>query len=110
MDSDSLKLNIYNKLKLNSNNSDIINFILNNNITHSKNSNGIFLNVSSLSEENLKEIDNILINIKNIKNNIGDIDYESVKKSEESKTEKYIKTYKKLKLNNLETKILSFSY
>ena len=31
-----MKLNIYNKLKLNSNNSDIINFILNNNITHSK--------------------------------------------------------------------------
>ena len=31
-----MKLNIYNKLKLNSNNSDIINFILNNNITHFK--------------------------------------------------------------------------
>jgi hypothetical protein len=106
-----IKLNIYNKLKLNSNNSDIINFILNNNITHSKNSNGIFLNVSSLSDENLKAIDNILTDFKNMKNNISDINYICLKDYEENKTcEKNIKTYKKLKLNNLETKILSFSF
>lgn len=106
-----LKLNIYNKLKLNSNNLDIINFILNNDITHSKNSNGIFLNISSLSIENLNMIDNIL---NNLNNNINDINYNHIKDIEEDvkKTEKVHikKTFKKLKLNNLEKKIFSFSF
>lgn len=106
-----LKLNIYNKLKLNSNNLDIINFILNNDITHSKNSNGIFLNISSLSIENLNMIDNIL---NNLKSNIDDIDFSYIKNIDvdEKKTEQVFlkKTYKKIKLNNLEKKIFSFSF
>ena len=43
-----------------------------------------------------------------MKNNINDVNYICLKDYEENKTcEKNIKTYKKLKLNNLETKILS---
>jgi len=106
-----LKLNIYNKLKRNSNNLDIINFVLNNDITHSKNSNGIFLNISSLSNDNLMAINNIL---NNLKSNIDDIDFSYIKNidADEKKTEQVFlkKNYKKIKFNNLENKIFSFSF
>jgi len=106
-----LKLNIYNKLKINSNNSDIINLVLNNDITHSKNSNGIFLNISSLSNDNLMAINNIL---NNLKINIDDIDFSYIKNidADEKKTEQVFlkKNYKKIKFNNLENKIFSFSF
>ena len=46
---DEFKLMVYNKLKINKNNSNILDFIMNNNISHTKNSNGLFLNVSSFN-------------------------------------------------------------
>ena len=108
---DELKLMVYNKLNNNKNNSNILDFIINN-ISHTKNSNGLFLNISSLSHDNLVIINNILDNISN--NQIPDIDYQDLIIDPNIKIEQLEKTevtkYKTLKLINLEKKIFTFTF
>ena len=108
-----------NKIKLytninNSNNSEIIiNYIINNNIPYTKNNNGYFINLSLLNDNDINNFNlfinnNININndyIENITEKENIIKYEI---NNEEKNEIIIK--KQLKINNLEKKILSYSF
>lgn len=90
--------------------------IIENNISHTINRNGIFINISLLDYNSLLVLKNYLDNKLTNKNSIEDIiDYkiETVKDNIVKKDIENIhicKKVKKIKLNNLQEKILSFSY
>jgi len=105
----SIKNEIYEKLN---------NFELTNNlrfiiekekIPHTKNKNGTFINISLLEENHLLTLDNFVKNIKNKKTNYLE-DICSVPIEEKSFKRVIIKkSEKKIKLDNLEQKIVAFS-
>lgn len=90
--------------------------IIENNILHTINRNGIFINISLLDYNSLLVLKIYLDNKLTNKNSIEDIiDYkiETVKDNKVKKNIENInvcKNFKKIKLNNLQEKILSFSY
>ena len=113
---EELKLNLYNKIQkiIDSQNKFevdiIINYINENNIMHTKNSNGIFFNISVLDEDNILKLNNFIININsmdmnsyennNINNDIYQLNINNIEKEE---------VYKDYNINNIEQKILKFS-
>ena len=113
---EELKLNLYNKILkiIDSQNKFevdlIINYINENNIMHTKNSNGIFFNISVLDEDNILKLNKFIININsmdinsyennNVNNNIYQLNINNIEKEE---------VYKDYNISNIEKKILKFS-
>ena len=114
---EELKLNVYNKIQkiIDSQNKFevdiIINYINENNIMHTKNSNGIFFNISVLDEENILKLNKFVNNISlmdinnydinNINNNnIYILNINNIEKEE---------VYKDYNISAIEKKILKFS-
>jgi len=89
----------------NNKNNIIYNYIINNNINHSENSNGLLLNLSTLDEIHMLK----LYDLYNLKGN--KINYDLVKFQDSKVTKKKNEkcTYKKYDLNQLEKLILSYS-
>lgn len=118
---DNLKKYIYENIgNYEHNHNDIIDFIKNNNINYSQNANGIFVNISKLSDSKLKEIKllmtsksfsldlerNTIINNmeKSIVNEVVHLDEEVIEDN------KQVNTFKKISINNdIEKKIINYS-
>lgn len=90
--------------------------IIENNIIHTINRNGIFINISLLDYNSLFILKNYSDNKLTNKNCIEDIIEYNIETIKENKIKKDIektnisKKVKKIKLNNLQEKIISFSY
>ena len=113
---EELKLNLYNKIQKIIDNQNkfevdvIINYINENNIMHTKNSNGIFFNISVLDEDNILKLNNFVNNIclmdinnyeiNDINNNIYTLNTNNIEKEE---------VYKDYNISIIEQKILKFS-
>jgi hypothetical protein len=89
----------------------IFTFIKENNISYSENKNGIFFNVSLLSDKLASEL---LDFIQTISSNNNETELEKIiipeKKKTQIKKKKENKKYKDYKINTLESTILSFSF
>ena len=89
----------------------IFTFIKENNISYSENKNGIFFNVSLLSDKLAIELLNF---IQTISSNNNETELEKIiipeKKKTQPKKKKEKKIYKDYEINKLESTILSFSF
>jgi len=89
----------------------IFTFIKENNISYSENKNGIFFNVSLLSDKLASEL---LDFIQTISSNNNETELEKIiipeKKKTQPKKKKENKKYKDCEINKLESTILSFSF
>lgn len=109
------KILLFNNINKSNNPDIIINYIMNNNITYSKNNNGYFINLSLLNENDINNFNIFIDNNININNEyIENItEKENIIKytggNDKEKNEIIIEK-KKLKLSNLEKKILSYSF
>ena len=114
---EELKLDLYDKIQKIIDNQNkfevdvIINYINENNIMHTKNSNGIFFNISVLDEDNILKLNNFINNINsidinnyeinNVNSNIYTLNtYNNVEKRE---------IYKDYNISKIEQKISKFS-
>lgn len=107
------KNHIYETLNLSILTDDLLNIIIANNIPHTSNKNGTFINISLLDDSHLKILYGHInsINEKKTNNTINN-NHEIQLIPMEEKKKKNIKsnqTYKKLKLSGLEQQIISFS-
>lgn len=108
------KIQLYNNINKSNNSEIIITYILNNNIPYTKNNNGYFINISLLNDDDINKfnifiMNNININddyTDNINNNDTTIKYKEII---DTVLKDEVKEFKKIKLNNFEKKILSYS-
>lgn len=106
------KKHIYETLNLSILTDDLLNIITTNNIPHTSNANGTFINISLLDEYHLKILEEYMesINKKKTNNDINNHEIQLIPMEEKKeKNIKSNKTYKKLKLSGLEQQIISFS-
>ena len=104
---------IYNNLKTSSEskNDIIYKYILNNKLKHSLNKNGLIINLSIISENDINNLYDI-VNKNEINNDFSVFNDIEIYKNENLPTEKVkktaIKEYKNLELNKLDLKILKY--
>tara|TARA_B100001094_G_scaffold137274_1_gene132951 strand:+ start:288 stop:602 length:315 start_codon:yes stop_codon:yes gene_type:complete len=83
----------------------IYNYIIDNNIDHNENKNGLLLNLSILSDNHIDE----LYKLYNLKEKNIDYDFSQFQSVEPEKKAKEKKIYKRYELGKLEKLILSYS-
>ena len=96
----------------NKNNNNIYKIIVNNNIPYTKNNNGIFVNLSKLSEKNIDLLYTCLKNncYKNIDNQRNNLLYEYKKSLTTKENINYTKIYKKFEnLSETDLEIIEYS-
>tara|TARA_B110000902_G_C13945161_1_gene451356 strand:+ start:106 stop:441 length:336 start_codon:yes stop_codon:yes gene_type:complete len=106
------KIQLYNNINKANNSEIIITYILNNDIPYTKNTNGYFINLSLLSDNDINQFNHFINNNININDDYIENTTKSdtiIKYKEIIDTEMKDKEFKKIKLTNFEKKILSFS-
>ena len=106
------KIQLYNNINKANNSEIIITYILNNDIPYTKNTNGYFINLSLLNDNDINLFNHFINNNININDDYIENTIKSdtiIKYKEIIDTEMKDKEFKKIKLTNFEKKILSFS-
>jgi len=83
----------------------VYNYIIDNNIDHNENKNGLLLNLSQLSEDHIDE----LYKLYNLKEKNIDYDFSQFQNVKPEKKKEKKKIYKRYELDKLEKLILSYS-